>query len=247
MIRLKRPRAAPASLKRLAAKETAKLWRAWNVGNPLEFNRAVYGNAEVKKCLDTAQAGKCAYCETKFVRDYGQVEHYRPKAGWRQSREDGMTIPGYFWLAYRWTNLLKSCAMCNDQGHKANLFPLADPMGRASPIQSDVRGEAPLVLNPFKDDPEAHITWREDMPKACNQSIHGAAVIETFHLDTDEKLVDERRSCYELIKAMLECAEMGAISPQRTALIQVLNRAIDDDAPYAAMNRANFRERILAL
>jgi 5-methylcytosine-specific restriction endonuclease McrA len=79
--------------------------------------------------------GKCAYCEAP-IRDYqpGDVEHFRPKAG--VSDENGQAVflfdeegqvqvgadgkpvehPGYYWLAYEWTNLLPACAKCNQTG-----------------------------------------------------------------------------------------------------------------------------------
>lgn len=247
MIRLTRPK-APASLIKTSATGTALLWKAWQRGKPLKIKPSIYGSAPVKKALLKAQNHKCAYCETRFVRDYGQVEHYRPKAGWKQMRSDEFQRPGYFWLAYEWTNLLVSCAMCNDAGHKANLFPLIDPSLRATAQIADVSAENPLLLNPFDDHPETHIAWNADVPRPINGCNRGQTTIEAFALANDEKLVDERRGHLHLIKITLEAAESGSLSVSKQAEhIAVLGNSLQDSAPYAAMISANFKTRILAL
>ena len=64
--------------------------------------------------------GKCAYCEDRIVSTQpGDIEHYRPKGC--VTNEDGSRVmvdanggkkvphPGYYWLAYEWTNLLYAC------------------------------------------------------------------------------------------------------------------------------------------
>ena len=74
---------------------------------------------------------------------YGDVEHYRPKAGYRQDAEDPLGRPGYYWLAYEWSNLLFCCQICN-QRFKRNLFPLVDPARRAETHHDDLSSEQPL-------------------------------------------------------------------------------------------------------
>jgi uncharacterized protein (TIGR02646 family) len=75
-----------------------------------EFKASVYGAKSVKKTLLTAQHGKCAFCESKFEHvAFGDVEHFRPKGGWIQTDGDQLTRPGYYWLAYEWSNL--SCGL----------------------------------------------------------------------------------------------------------------------------------------
>jgi hypothetical protein len=251
MIHLNRP-TAPASLARKAAIGVAKLLADWSAGKPLTFQASIYGASSVKAALRKAQHGKCAYCETRLVRDYGQVEHYRPKAGWKQERIEALKKPGYFWLAYEWANLFFSCAMCNDAGHKANVFPLTATSQRASPTNTDVAGEQPLLLSPFDglpgDQPEDHIAWKCDVPRPKNGSARGLASINTFKLDKDEALVDERRSHLDKVKIMLEACETDLLPiKERTQLVTVLLASIEDAAPYAAMIRANLKLRILAL
>lgn len=76
---------------------------------------------------------KCAYCETKLVRDNYHAEHYRPKGKVtsqgnpvKVKDEQGKDLdhPGYFWLAFHWSNLLPSCSWCNTGNGKRNEFPI---------------------------------------------------------------------------------------------------------------------------
>ncbi len=84
------------------------------------------------------QHDKCAFCESKVSAiAYGDVEHFRPKAGYQQSHDDDLQRPGYYWLAYEWSNLFFSCSICNQQG-KRNVFPLANPRRRATCHRDDI-------------------------------------------------------------------------------------------------------------
>lgn len=84
---------------------------------------------------------RCAYCERLISGYYGDAEHYRPKGAVRQKDAAGelvyptcqitnpangqfLTIvhPGYFWLAYDWSNLLPSCVYCNSGLGKNDRF-----------------------------------------------------------------------------------------------------------------------------
>lgn len=50
-----------------------------------DFDSGIYGNKEVKNKLIETQDGKCCFCESKIAHiSYGDVEHFRPKAGWVQ-------------------------------------------------------------------------------------------------------------------------------------------------------------------
>ncbi|MEZ5007772.1 MAG: hypothetical protein R2753_06420 [Chitinophagales bacterium] len=81
--------------------------------NPVPFTNGTYDYPKHpsydiwKKELVNSQGKKCCYCEKPI--DKGDLEHYRPKKGWKQNNGAAMTKPGYYWLAYRWRNLLLSC------------------------------------------------------------------------------------------------------------------------------------------
>ena len=67
--------------------------------------------------------GKCAYCESLITNNQpGDVDHYRPKGRVMDANNKPVMIttalgenphPGYYWLAYQFSNLLPSCIDCN--------------------------------------------------------------------------------------------------------------------------------------
>ena len=66
-----------------------------------KFDASIYGHKTVKEALIKAQNGKCCFCESKVTHiAYGDVEHFRPKAGYKQNKNDSLCRPGYYWLAY---------------------------------------------------------------------------------------------------------------------------------------------------
>jgi uncharacterized protein (TIGR02646 family) len=70
---------------------------------------SIYGHESVKQKLIDDQHGKCCFCEADFTANgYGDVEHFRPKAGFTKTRTGKLIRPGYYWLAYEWTNLIFS-------------------------------------------------------------------------------------------------------------------------------------------
>jgi hypothetical protein len=106
----------------------------------------------VKAALRIAQHDKCGFCESKVTHvAFGDVEHFRPKAAFRAIQGDALTRPGYYWLAYEWTNLLFACEPCNRR-HKGNLFPLVDEATRARSHTDDITRETPLFIDPTAED-----------------------------------------------------------------------------------------------
>jgi hypothetical protein len=100
---------------------------------------------------------KCAYCENTMLGAYwGDVEHYRPKNPVRGDPAH-KKHPGYFWLAYDPENYLPACIKCNQP--KSNRFPLVAGSPRAY-TADEVINEKPLLLNPYKDNPENHLTFQ---------------------------------------------------------------------------------------
>lgn len=98
---------------------------------------------------------KCWYVECKNLGTDDDIDHFRPKAG---VKEDPLH-PGYYWLAFDWTNLRLSCHRANrprtnpetgETGGKAGHFPLIDPAARARAPGDDLSGELPALLDPTK-------------------------------------------------------------------------------------------------
>src|SRR5262249_41491941 len=120
MIAIRKPSPGPAVLRdrgRQAAAELARLYDSASADydsgmQTFDFDQDIYAHGSVKEALRRAQHDKCAFCESKMCHTgFGDVEHYRPKAGYKQREGDALGRPGYYWLAYEWSNLLLSCQL----------------------------------------------------------------------------------------------------------------------------------------
>ena len=161
----------------------------------MNFKNSIYGHPKVKTQLKEDQNYKCAYCETKFngFFGYGVVEHFRPKAGYKQNKKDKLNRPGYYWLAYDWNNLLFSCDRCNNQANKGNLFPLKDENKRIKNHNSNKLKEnisEVLLINPYFEDVKKHLGFREEI--IFWKTEKGKQTIEILGLNKPD-LQDKRR------------------------------------------------------
>jgi uncharacterized protein (TIGR02646 family) len=244
VIRLVRPARAPRLLQTEGAAETTRLCAAYNQDRAayragtkrFEFHAELYGHTTVKRALLKFQHDKCAFCEAKITHiAFGDVEHYRPKGGFRQRRSGVLKVPGYYWLAYDWRNLLVSCAVCN-QRFKGNRFPLALHSPRARSPRHDLQRERPLFLNPAEDDPAQHLGFRDHVVYAVEDSPRGKATRQGLGLNRP-KLKEDRERYLDLIRAHLVLARMTTYSGHSESRL-LLRRAVRPDAPYSAMVRA---------
>jgi hypothetical protein len=204
-----------------------------------EFNSNIYGHVSVKNALIEAQHGKCFACESKVQHiAYGDVEHYRPKGGYRQTEEEALQTPGYYWLAYDWTNLFFACQLCN-QRFKKNLFPLQDPTTRVRSHHDigNIGNEQPLFINPSVEDPEQHISFRKEIPYAINGNVRGDVTIKGLGLDR-EALNEERRIIYSRLEALYLIAHVLPPSPYTQNARNEIELALQDSARYSNMARA---------
>ena len=181
-----------------------------------DFDNTIYNGRGVKTQLLQDQNNKCAYCEITMEGDFGAVEHYRPKTGWRENDIDTLHTPGYYWLAYEWTNLLCSCDKCNSVARKGNLFPLRDPAMRDIE-HKNISNEVPLIINPTLEDPGQFLQFKRYVAVAAvidgEKSDKGRKTIDTFDLNgripvkntparTD--LLDARRKRWSEAKALYD-------------------------------------------
>lgn len=189
---------APAILRMQGPAETQKLINEVVGGNVNPKPNDLYRHSDVKQQLKIDQNGKCAYCERYFNGDFGAVEHFRPKGGWKQSNGDKLLQPGYYWLTYEWSNLLYSCDECNTV-YKHNLFPLANP-GSRDIDHRNISKEQPLLVNPAEEDPGIYIAFHSEMaiPRivAGLPSAKGKATIELLGLNSRPALKQARREAY---------------------------------------------------
>jgi len=170
--------------------------------------KSIYGHAKVKKALNDLQHGICCYCETRYNAVCpGDVEHFRPKQGWQQDRNDKtLHEPGYYWLAYKWENLLYACELCN-RTYKHNYFPLEDPAKRFDPAVRDISAEKPLLINPYEEQhPEIHLKFEGVYIKGLTPE--GKASIDYYGLDRKE-LNELRQEVYNDINVLVDLATIS--------------------------------------
>lgn len=195
--------------------------------------------------------GKCAYCETRVRGGYaGSVEHYRPKAGVvvfarRGNRKDGAGAPprrrvrtrirpGYWWLAYEWSNWLYACDRCN--AWKGGQFPIQGRRRRLRPGME--AGEHGTIINPFVRDPAPHFGFDES-GRIHGLTRDGRDTIAACGLDR-ESLVHERARVAAGVRTLIDDYELALRSDNELARMQMLRQMhayCRDDAPYAGMCR----------
>jgi hypothetical protein len=183
-----------------AALATYRKLKRQNKKLAFAFKYKVYGDDRLRQALNQVYGFKCAYCETYFAGQPVAVEHYRPKGAVIEGKD---RLPGYYWLAAAWKNLLPSCTDCNSPRRqemedgkkvvrgKGNRFPLAPGSRRAKAPGQEER-ENPLLLHPEIDTPEEHIEFATDRERAGivraalqggQPSPKGVASIDVYALD----------------------------------------------------------------
>jgi uncharacterized protein (TIGR02646 family) len=207
--------AAPDIWAARAEVATRELCEAYQLGpgdyksgkKTFDFKASIYSDPIVKAALRDSQHRKCAFCESVYDHvGYGDVEHFRPKAGYRQRKKDDLKRPGYYWLAYQWDNLYHSCQLCN-QRFKRNLFPLMDNRSRARAHTHRLNKERPLLIDPGKQDPADYVGFREEYAYAIGGCAEGTATIEILGLNREE-LVEVRRDRLSMLKILLLAIEL---------------------------------------
>lgn len=247
MIRVHRPPAPPPILGERGGPLTAACCRAVDTGADIVFDNAVYGHHTVKQALINALHGKCCYCESRLSPvSAGDVEHFRPKAAVRQSPTDPEQRPGYYWLAYIWSNLLFSCEICN-RSHKRSFFPLADASRRVRSHRAALADETPLLIDPAADDPDLSLGFRDEV--AFGRDIRGETTIRYLGLNRDE-LCESRADVLATVRGLLDIVFL-LIADDRPESREMLGRAATqvvqtsaDRGRYTAMVRAHLRTRL---
>lgn len=246
MIRIRRSAAIPQTLSVDGQAARMTMEAGYLAGErEFTFDGKIYAAKDVKQALIAMQHHKCAFCEAKITHvQHGDVEHFRPKAGSKQATDDVMHRPGYYWLAYEWSNLLLSCQLCN-QRHKRNLFPLDDPAQRAMSHLADIGQEQPVFIDPSSEDPQAFIAFHGADPTPVANSGRGRQTIDALGLARPE-LREQRLQKLELLQTfrrIMEVAQQQRLpSPELLVEIErtgeMLRNCTDDDAEYASMARA---------
>jgi hypothetical protein len=198
MIRLVRgppPKAFDAKLLRLAERAAAEFFltapqeRAQRrfVFEKLPFER------DILVALLEMSSAKCAYCERTGVYE---VARHRPAQN--ATGLDGQVAHDhYWWLAFKWENLLPICPDCNRM--KAARFPVE---GHRAPVWAqgqDLADEHPLLIDPCVDQPGEHLSYLED-GRVVGRTRRGQVTVDLLALNR-QPLLERRRL------AMLETRE----------------------------------------
>ena len=150
----------------------------------IDISGTIYNHKSVKPVLKKAQHNKCCYCEKDQKDEYGAVEHYRPKSGYKYEfkKNEKLKKPGYYWLGYSWDNFYFVCCACNTA--KGNYFPLADETTRAKSHHDSISKEEPYLLAPDgPKNPRAHITFDKNLVRGISE--YGRMTIKICYLDRD--------------------------------------------------------------
>ncbi|MEO1032852.1 MAG: hypothetical protein AAFX55_15690, partial [Bacteroidota bacterium] len=124
-----------------------------------EFKYKRYSHVAVKDALKDMCNNKCAYCESSFLHVYyGDIEHFRPKkfVGTKKDQK----IPGYYWLANDWNNLLLSCLFCNQA--KTQMIEREDELIK---ITLGKQNQFPLSNQTLYNRTRSHINWENGNDK----------------------------------------------------------------------------------
>ena len=245
MIRITKPPGAPAKLAEgvalVRAQEIARLadpTEGASSKKAFKFNKKIYGAAAVKRLLRTSQHDKCCYCEGSFAgHASGDVEHFRPKTCFQQTKGGPIDYPGYYWLTYDWSNLFYACEICNRVG-KRNLFPISNPENRRR-SGSDGGVENPEILDPGgAQDPRDHIVFYGAVPQGVTPL--GRTTIDALGLRRTDLTV-ARLQHLKLLDALrdlanLPTANLGvSLLAKREKAAEDLEAMVRPDAIYSAM------------
>jgi hypothetical protein len=178
------------------------------------------------------------------------VEHFRPKNGVQQTDKEKLKKPGYYWLAYEWSNLLLACDFCNRR-YKKNYFPLANPAQRAKNHHEPIENEEPLIINPATDDPGEFIVFEGVRAVAVGGNDRGNQTILRVGLN-DGELLRRRRDKFNLVKSLGQAIQaFEEIKPKSKAkkllakrelslesMKSVFERHFSNTAEFSAMLKA---------
>jgi hypothetical protein len=247
-------------------KATDKLCEQRAEGGPAEVT-ALYKRKSIKESYFFSKGppfyGKCAYCEAPIV-DYqhGDVEHFRPKLAVTDENDnpiflrddDGNVVldaeglpvhhPGYYWLAYDWTNLLPSCVKCDQPSKigdtkigKHSRFPVR---GRHAQSLEEVADEQPLLIHPGEDDPAEHLSINSTDGLLVPLSERGQTCIDLLGLNLRDQLVEDRKkACDQVWYLVNRLTRPGGDAQAAQELLDIRNgKKSFTMAQLAALNEA---------
>jgi hypothetical protein len=184
-----------------------------------------------------AQHGKCGYCESYVTSNNpGDLEHYHPKGEiWcfkklskklsannsAKRQRPIISLIGYWYLAYEWSNYLFACSHCN-QKFKGSFFPIRDAARVLPPTKKNA--EVALLLNPYceTNDPADHLEFdKVGQISARSASEHGYETIRTCGLDRDELVTSRSEKAIRIYNLLSEVMNPDLTSSVRKIMLQI--------------------------
>lgn len=176
---------------------------------------------DLKSSLAGLSSQKCWYCETQWIRDDGEVDHYRPK-------RPVYGVPnheGYYWLCFEPRNLIFCCKFCNERridrekdytGGKGSYFPLEDRGVRAFCEADDLINERPLLLDPTDAEDPTLLAFQFDGEAVPSSDASGTRVdarnylrastsIELYHLNHTRLVGSRAEVCAQVRSLIVRC------------------------------------------
>ena len=159
MIKIDRTRIAPPpELIEAAGDEAVRAKEFYTDPNNIRYGKSfqfkAYHSGGVRESLLELFHDKCAFCESKLgVSSQLDIDQFRPKA-MAVNHDGSIDKPGYWWLAWEWSNLYPACPLCNRT--KANRFPVVDR--RAEQVEA---GSNRNTINPADNPLQAVAIYSE--------------------------------------------------------------------------------------
>lgn len=165
--------------------------------------------------------GKCWYTEARFVAEYPQLEHFRPKScvrddSWKKCHD------GYWWLAFDLENYRLSKPMPNVK--KGTYFPLRIQAMAVCDPDVAITQESPLFLDPIKEGDAELISFNAlGQPEPCPEPPVDLCdwdkkriefSIRRYGLDNTD-LCDRRKELWVAIESMISEYATNAIKVKR--------------------------------
>lgn len=176
--------------------------------------------------------GHCAYCGSPA--DPGEVARHRPPEE-ALDLDRSVSPDHYWWLSYDWANLVLVCTECHNL--KGSRFPVGAKRAPAESRGADLDVERPLLLDPYRDQPEWFFTY-DTAGFVAGASDRAATMVEVLSLNRPELLVARSQAAAEVDNAIHD------LMPRGDAPDQLLSMLLGEDQPYLGIRRWTARRAL---
>ncbi len=221
----------------------AKIARGEVITNA-DVNDKIWKTQEVRDALISSQNRKCCFCENlrAVLREF-DGEHFRPKLGITGEPNH----PGYWWLAYEWSNIFYACKTCN-QEYKGNQFPIRGI--RAVSEGDSIIAEMGILINPQDENPEDYIgfDWQHSYGKfvrayGIDDDNRGSCTIKIVGLNNGN-LMQERAESIKLLQDASDAMKKYLDQPNAYKIQkqkEIIEELTSAKRRFAGFNRTFFR------